>query len=579
MKVKSNERTVLEVLAGHFLRVPRFQRPFEWTKAEVEDFWDDVADAGKDYFIGSIVVFPSTHGTHGIVDGQQRITTITLLLCALRDALRTAGATNEADGLQNLVERRDVLDNQSHFVLQTDEDIPYLRHVQSGQAGDPPAPTAVERNLRAAHSSLTTRVRALLQEAGPQGQRQLLELRDKVLGLSLIHVEVDNEDDATVIFQTLNNRGRDLESADLVKSHLLSLLKTKNPAHDPARQAWNGILRSFEESEADLPMDRFLLHSWLSRREYLARADLGKKVRKTARRKADATSFLDELVTDAGLYRQIHEPDYRSRWQQEELPLREAFEALQLFRVRQPLPWVLALWREYHATPRGLRLRHVLPAIQAVERFHFISTAVTNQPSSGGGVQDVRQRGAAAARRRRPRSEAGRRRRATAQGRRPVPRAHARGVQRRVRRGPFLAHLHPAEGSRPLRPARTSRALRSLPGRPEAADGRAPRSAGRLHGRVRVRRCPPREPAAPAADVERAARRQAVRCQARAAAGGGRTGGPCRPSHPAGRGVGRAADHRAHQEPRRGGLQPRVDLEVGQASASSHSGPERPRRD
>lgn len=381
MKVKSDDRTVADVLTAHFLRVPRFQRPYEWTNAEVEDLWDDIHDASKDYFIGSMVLFPSTHGTLGIVDGQQRITTITLLLCALRDTLRSAGAVDEADGLQNLVERRSVLDNKQHFVLQTDEDNPYLRHVQAGQAGDPPAARPADRLLRLAHDKLTERVRNLAQTGGRRTVTKLLELRDKVLNLRLIVVEVDDEDDATVIFQTLNSRGRDLEAADLVKSHLLSLLRTKNPAHDPAREKWNGILDSFAESQADLPMDRFLLHSWLSRREYLARTDLGKKVRKKVR-KADAEAFLDELVLDARLYREIHEPEYRSPWQQEERPIQQAFRALQLFRVRQPLPWVLAVWREYDA--RRLRLKHAMPAIQAIERFHFIATAVTNQPSSGG---------------------------------------------------------------------------------------------------------------------------------------------------------------------------------------------------
>jgi hypothetical protein len=387
MKVKSDDRTIADVLTAYFLRVPRFQRPYEWTDAEVEDFWDDIAEASKDYFIGSMVFFPSTHGAQGIVDGQQRITTITLLLCALRDALRTIGKANEADGLQNLVERRSVLDNKQHFVLRTDEDSPYLRHIQSGRAADVPAATVAERRLRAAHVKLVERIRRLAQANGSEGQHHLLNLRDKVLNLRLITIEVDNEDDATVIFQTLNSRGRDLESADLVKSHLLSILSTRNPSHDPPREKWNNILSTLAESKVDLPMDRFLLHSWLSRREYLARTDLGKTVRKRVRKISSgdavaASTFLDELVTDARLYREIHEPGYRSSWQQEEQPLRQAFDALQLFRVRQPLPWLLALWREYEN--KELRQKHVIPAVQAIERFHFIATAVTNQPSSGG---------------------------------------------------------------------------------------------------------------------------------------------------------------------------------------------------
>lgn len=383
MKVKSDDRTIGEVLQGHFLKVPRFQRPYEWTKEEVDDFWDDIHGASSDYFIGSMVLFTSTHGLQGIVDGQQRLTTITLLLCLLRDELQRVGMLDEAGGLHNLIERPSVLDNKFHFVLQTDEDSPYLRYMQTfTRQGDPPA-SEPEKLLRQASDTLRARLRAATAaETNPaKVKAALIKLRDTILGLRLITVEVDNEDDATVIFQTLNSRGRDLATADLVKSHLFSHLRVDNPANDSAREKWTEIRQRFAASRVDIPVDRFLLHSWLSRRDYLAQADLGKTVRKTIR-KAQAMPFLDGLVLDARLYREISEPDFRSAWLREERPIREAFAALQTFRVRQPLPWLLSIWRDYDSGK--LRLRHAQAAICAVERFHFLATAVASQPSSGG---------------------------------------------------------------------------------------------------------------------------------------------------------------------------------------------------
>ncbi|TFV60232.1 DUF262 domain-containing protein [Mycobacterium sp. PS03-16] len=381
MKVKSDDRTIGEVLQGHFLKVPRFQRPYEWTKEEVDDFWDDIHGASSDYFIGSMVLFQSTHGLQGIVDGQQRLTTITLLLCILRDELQRVGMSDEAAGLHNLIERRSVLDNKSHFVLQTDEDSPYLRYMQTyAKHGDPPISDA-EKLLRQAADALKIRLRNAIAGEANKVKGKLLKLRDTILGLRLITVEVDNEDDATVIFQTLNSRGRDLATADLVKSHLFSHLRTDNPANDSAREKWSLIRQSLTASRVDIPIDRFLLHSWLSRRDYLAQADLGKTVRKTVR-KREAMSFLEGLVLDARLYREINEPEFRSDWQREERPIREAFTALQTFRVRQPLPWLLAIWRDYDSGK--LKLKHALAAICAIERFHFLSTAVASQPSSGG---------------------------------------------------------------------------------------------------------------------------------------------------------------------------------------------------
>ena len=102
MKIESQDRTVDELLNAAYFKVPRFQRPYSWERAEVEDFWNDtIADADGEYFIGSIVLFSHSQGILGIVDGQQRLTTITMLLCALRDAF----AQEQLDGLARGIHR------------------------------------------------------------------------------------------------------------------------------------------------------------------------------------------------------------------------------------------------------------------------------------------------------------------------------------------------------------------------------------------------------------------------------------------------------------------------------------------
>lgn len=402
MKVTTNAKTIAEVFTSYYLRVPRFQRPYEWAEDDVEDFWNDIVSADRDYFIGSMVVFPSRHGTQGLVDGQQRVTTITLIMCALRDQLKSLAieeASNAADGLQNLIERRSVLDNKSHFILQTDTDNPYLKYLQAGR-GDEPAKVDSDRRIRAADHKIRNLQRAHLADSTSKDEKleKLLDLRDKVLQLRVVFVEVDNEDDATIIFQTLNSRGRDLEVSDLVKSHIMAAIGAPNPDYDPPREKWNSILESFEESAADLSIDRFLLHYWLSAHDYVSKKNLFKPVRQYLKRETPqlsaeaASEFLDSLVREAKLYREIHEPDFRTSWTQDEQPLRLSLEAIQLFRLRQPVPWVLAVWSEYAAG--RLRLKDAKRALQVIENYHFIATAVSNQPSSGGARRQADHRAA-----------------------------------------------------------------------------------------------------------------------------------------------------------------------------------------
>ena len=120
MQIESYDRNVDQLLRMGYFKIPRFQRPYSWERTETEDFWNDtIADSESEYFIGSIVVFKYSEGVNGIVDGQQRLTTLTMLLSSIRDALENEGFADLATGLHQLIERPDI-DNKNQFVLQSE---------------------------------------------------------------------------------------------------------------------------------------------------------------------------------------------------------------------------------------------------------------------------------------------------------------------------------------------------------------------------------------------------------------------------------------------------------------------------
>ena len=519
MQVSSNWRRMEQVLTAGFYKIPRFQRPYSWDRANVEDFWEDLVESRDGYFIGSMVIY--TDGdANGLVDGQQRLTTITILLAALRNELRRIDDDEKASGLQTLIERSDVRSAKKRFVLETETSYPYLQGQIQSEPGDAQPKVAAgeeERALERAFSILTEQVQkhtaAVDDDPGIPAKRRRAEqisrlavLRDKALALTVVLVEVDDEDDATVIFQTLNSRGKDLEPADLVKSHLFALLKPENPSFDEVRDRWNGIRESFDDSAADLSMNRFLLHSWLSRREYVGEKQLFKSIRSYVRA-SNAREYLDDLTGDGELYRVAQEPAYRT-WQKSQRPIRESLEALVLFRLRQPLPMVLSLLRELESG--ALRPRVVLSGLRAIESYHFIATAVTNQPSSGG----VSRMYAAAAR--------SLLKAKTAQGKVNAMRELADKLRDRLPSyGEFeasflelrsLERVHPADGARPVRPQRVARGSvgRGRPRRTRSGrvDNRAPCAAGFQATRQRAcfRCCAPRQPSSRDAEPKRASR-------------------------------------------------------------------------
>jgi hypothetical protein len=396
VKITCVDEQVGATLQRGYYEIPRFQRPFAWDPENIDDFLEDVIErGGDDYFIGSMVVYDAGNSTYAVVDGQQRLTTITLLLCALRDSFDELEDADSAAGLQGLVERRD-LKARERYVLQTPSGYPYFQDVIQ-RHGEPDGDHEIgpdEKRLADAFSRVRRYIRGSVnaiqgdKTKNPKARRagaleRLEEMRDRVLALKLILIEVDKPDDAYFIFETLNTRGKDLGVSDLVRNLLMSHLTQDNADVDLARDAFEGILVLFRSSRADINVNKFLLHQWLSQHSYVSEAKLFRAIRSEIKNKQQAKGYLSTLKADARLYLTISEPTAPLRaWKKEEAAVRESLEALAMFGVTQPLPMLLSLMRAYER--KEIKLAALKQAVQAIEDFHFAFTAVASQPSSGG---------------------------------------------------------------------------------------------------------------------------------------------------------------------------------------------------
>lgn len=393
MKIESLDQDIRTVLASGYYHVPRFQRPYSWTRENTQEFWDDVVrDHPADYFIGSMVVYKAGNQRFGIVDGQQRLTTIVIFLAAIRKKLAALKFDDLAAGIQGLIERKNI-DNKQEFVLSTETSYPFFQDyiLKFGEPEVPIQPMREEENLRAAYE----RIESLIEEAVKAIEndstlaeakkreairQRLITIRDSLLALKVIFVRLDDEDDAYIIFETLNTRGKDLALADLVKNHLTRHLKAKSASVDQTKVKWERILEVIEGSAKSLEMDTYIHHFWLSRYEYLPAKALFKVLKRTVT-KNEAKAFLVDLLADASIYRSIHETEF-AKWSKQETDIRISLEALQLFRVQQQTPCVLSLVRAYRN--KKIKMKHLEQGLSAIEKFHLLFTAVTSQHSPGG---------------------------------------------------------------------------------------------------------------------------------------------------------------------------------------------------
>lgn len=380
-----------EIFTRRFYRIPRFQRPYSWEPTQLEDFWEDVfVDNPVGYFIGPMVGWRTgKNAPHAnVVDGQQRLTTVTIALCVIRDSLAELGEASLAEGVQLYIERRD-RNNETHFVLQPEDHGPYfnngiLKYPRDVSAGPS---NLSEKNLAATHAWLRKQVSSVASKStdGPSkadAVKELLRLRDQLLGLHVIWIEHTSEDDAYVLFETLNSRGKDLDVADLLKNLILQKIKTKNAKADAVRDSWDMMRTGLESVDPPIDIDRFIQHWWLSNEEFVAVRKLFSRIKLKVKSAADAQYRLDSLVTDSRLYQNISFPRLRD-WSPEEFEIRDALEALLVFGVAQPAPLLLSLLRA-RATSE-VKMKHLRPTFQAIESYHCQSTAIA-ATSSGRGI-------------------------------------------------------------------------------------------------------------------------------------------------------------------------------------------------
>ena len=391
MKIESHDQSIKDLLGSGYYVIPRFQRPYSWDSENVSDFWNDVVvNASSDYFIGSMVVY-TLSGKLGVVDGQQRLTTIMILLSCLRDSLAEHGFKDQSEGLHKLIERENI-ENQKEFVLQTQTSYPYFQDKVLSQesTGISIKIHKEEERIKSAHDQFVKLISTMLKsiESNPalnekkrklEKQKRLVTIRDSLLSLKLILVILDSEEDAYLIFETLNTRGKDLALADLLKNHFTKTLKNTNKSLDYVSLNWTKI-RETIEGKRELDTDTFIYHWWLSKYEYTAQKKIYKEFRKIVTSN-NAKAVLDDMVSASDYYRAIHDPDYW-KWDKQQAEMRSSLMAMNLFRVRQQVPATLSLVRGYKAGT--INLNQIVKALSEIEKFHFLFTAITSQRSSGG---------------------------------------------------------------------------------------------------------------------------------------------------------------------------------------------------
>jgi hypothetical protein len=292
--------------------------------------------------------------------------------------------------LQAYIEQRN-RENQTEYVLQTETSFPFLQEevLKNGPAEAPYDVGREEESIERAFKTFKENIIDHLSEYASNKEQTkedndkdaadwLSALRDTVFDLNVILVTLDNEDDAYLIFETLNTRGKDLALSDLLRNHFAKFIKPESGV-DQSTLKWRKVLDIIDSSGVTPDPDTFIVHSWQSRYDFVTKAKAFAKVKQTIDKK-NAKAHLDRFLTDAEQWRSIFEPEFL--WTKVERPVAQSLRALRIFKVVQPTPGILSLIRAYR--DGHIKFKILRDAIEKIERFHFSFNAITSSRSSGG---------------------------------------------------------------------------------------------------------------------------------------------------------------------------------------------------
>ncbi len=246
--------------------IPVFQRVYAWDQMQCSQLWDDTlraAEQGKTHFAGTIISRPEADGVHAsgcskalrqasLIDGQQRLTTVMLMLIALRDQWREEGAADQAAQ----VEERYLHAAPGVLRLTSSEaDVPTLAHLIDGD--ELPPGEEPSRFLKENHRFFKEK----LASASVGADAVLAGLR----ALRVVLVKLEEEDRPQQVFESLNAKGRPLSTIDLLRNVLL----VRYGQEEQERLFdihWSPIDEAFQRfgAEQDIYLDA-ALHAWLSK--------------------------------------------------------------------------------------------------------------------------------------------------------------------------------------------------------------------------------------------------------------------------------------------------------------------------
>ncbi len=376
---------------GLTYKVPRFQRDYSWTEEQWDDLWLDIQNVlqGEEpaHYMGYLVLQSRDNKKFDVIDGQQRLTTLSILVLAIlkglelliKDDIDSENNTRRQDQLRNsyigfldpvtLVPKSKLTLNRNNDVFFQNYLIPLqrlpLRNLKPS-----------EHQMRKAFNWFLDKISKnyLPKRDGATLAEFLDSLSDK---LFFTVITVDDEINAYKVFETLNTRGVKLSSTDLLKNYLFSVVDRDKPGDEHLLKSLEDRWELLVGKLGSESFPEFLRAHWNSRNKLVRSSDLFKTIRARLLNQGQVFSLVRDMEVDADVYAALFRPEDEIWGSRNEL--KEALSILNLFGAKQIAVLLLTGYRRLNIDDFT---KLVIGAVVLMLRYNVIGGLPANEQES-----------------------------------------------------------------------------------------------------------------------------------------------------------------------------------------------------
>ena len=332
-------------LMGNGLRyeIPKFQRDYSWEAEHWDDLWQDIrallADEDNEHYMGYLVLQTSNNKEFQIIDGQQRLTTMSLLILSTLKCLKEL--IDSGIEAENNLKRKDSLLNSyigyvdpvtlisnNKLKLNRNSDDYYKQHLVLLKELPLRNTNSSEKQMRECFNWYYDRIKKEFNT----GESLAAFIDNIVDKLFFTVIEVTDQLNAFKVFETLNARGVQLSSADLLKNYLFFVVDETKPhisEIEELENIWSKIVGKLGEQK----FEDYLRYYWNSINKSVGKKNLFKNVKGNIKSKEQVFELIRNLNDTADLYLAIQNPE--DEFWRDKPEIRKSLKELKLFQIRQ----------------------------------------------------------------------------------------------------------------------------------------------------------------------------------------------------------------------------------------------------